>query len=238
MTNSRVAVESMLIELKLLCQQYQICNESTITMEQLFTQLGQHFQLLLKWNEKIALTRLTTPAVAARQLYFETLYAARFIDPKITSMADLGSGAGFPGLPLACLLPQLQVSLIEADHRKAAFLSETRRQLSLSNLFVINSRFEQLSAQFCLITARALESFSQQLKNIFKLGHSSQQLMLFISQSDAEQLINQPPVQLASAIPLFSSQIEMLPESQDRAILILTRLRKDENHQGYEVHEV
>ena len=89
--------------------------------------LEQHFALLLKWNARMNLTRVTDPVEAATRHYGESLFLAARLTPG--TVLDIGSGAGFPGIPAAIVRPDCQFHLIDSNQRKAVFLREASRDL-------------------------------------------------------------------------------------------------------------
>src|SRR5260370_22218386 len=129
------------------------------------SQLGQietFCALLLKWNAHMNLTAVWNPDEVITRHFGESLFAARrlFHDPARQQTAiDVGSGAGFPGIPLKIWEPTLVLTLIEANHRKAVFLREVLRALVLSKVTVFADRAEMLSYQFDLLILRALGRF-------------------------------------------------------------------------------
>lgn len=188
--------------------------------DQLLNQLATHYQLLLKWNQKIALTALTNPLAAACQHYFEALCALPYLDNNLVTGADIGSGAGFPGLPIALAKPSLTISLIEADKRKAGFLGEVRRQLQLTNLKVVCERFENVPLDYDLIMVRAIEKLETQFSRLLSASHKAQTLIFFVSKELAQRLC----ADHQELTTLYQYQIIELPESQNRAMLILKRI--------------
>ena len=94
-----------------------------------FDALVTHYRLLERWNSKISLTTVRDPSEAAVRHYGESLFLHMHV-PQATDMADIGSGAGFPGLPVGVLRPETKVYLVEAVGKKATFLEEASRQLS------------------------------------------------------------------------------------------------------------
>ncbi|MCX7603603.1 MAG: class I SAM-dependent methyltransferase, partial [Bryobacteraceae bacterium] len=86
--------------------------------------LWRHYELLERWNARINLTRVIELEEAARFHYGESLFVAAHLPEGIRTVADVGSGAGFPGFVIAVARPELEVTLIESDQRKAAFLRE------------------------------------------------------------------------------------------------------------------
>jgi 16S rRNA (guanine(527)-N(7))-methyltransferase RsmG len=92
-------------------------------------QLEAHFELLTRWNRTLNLTRIRDRAEAIERHYNESLFVARHLPSGPLRIADIGSGAGFPGFPLAVVRPEYSVTLIESHGRKAVFLSEASRKL-------------------------------------------------------------------------------------------------------------
>jgi 16S rRNA (guanine(527)-N(7))-methyltransferase RsmG len=86
--------------------------------------LWAHYALMRLWNERLNLTSVIELERAAVRHYAESLFLASLVPPSARSLADVGSGAGFPGFPLAVAIPEAEVFLIESDQRKAAFLRE------------------------------------------------------------------------------------------------------------------
>lgn len=114
--------------------------------------------LLLEWNQRISLTTVTDPAEIVKFHFGESLFAASALKISDGRLADVGSGAGFPGIPLAIAIPDLHVTLIESNAKKAAFLSEVARRLAMSKTTVLRSRMEDVRSvePFDFICARAI----------------------------------------------------------------------------------
>jgi len=88
------------------------------------SQLWAHYELLRRWNERLNLTSVIDLEKAVVRHYAESLFLASLVPTSARKIADVGSGAGFPGFPLAVALPEAELFLIESDQRKAAFLRE------------------------------------------------------------------------------------------------------------------
>jgi 16S rRNA (guanine527-N7)-methyltransferase len=116
--------------------------------------LEAHYQLLCRWNKVLNLTRIEEPEEAAERHYGESLFLATHIPPGAWTIADVGSGPGFPGLPLAISRPECSVTLIESHQRKAVFLREASR--GLPNVTVIARRVEQVESPFDWLVSRAV----------------------------------------------------------------------------------
>jgi 16S rRNA (guanine527-N7)-methyltransferase len=128
-------------------------------------QLLAYLDLLLKWNAKTNLTAIREPDQIVTRHFGESLALAEMVDELagIEASADLGSGAGFPGLPLAIYCPEIKVTLIESQNKKATFLKEVVRTLDLANVSVLNQRAEEVALKFDVVTMRAVERFTQAL---------------------------------------------------------------------------
>ena len=118
--------------------------------------LDLFLRLLLDWNNRINLVARTDPAGIRQRHIEDSLQLLPLLPAGDGPLVDLGSGAGFPGLILA-IASQRPVHLVEADHRKAAFLTEAVARLALSHVTVHPVRIESVRLQsFAVLTARAL----------------------------------------------------------------------------------
>ncbi len=126
-----------------------------------FSLLSNYVDLLLKWNAKINLIGPTTENDIWKRHIEDSLQLIALIPAKARSLVDLGSGAGLPGMVIAIHRPDLTITLVEQDQRKAAFLNEARRLLRLSHVTIEATDMYQLRGQFDVVTARALAPLSQ-----------------------------------------------------------------------------
>ncbi len=133
----------------------------------LATPLLAYLALLARWNATYNLTAIRDPREMLAKHLLDSLAMHAHLDG-IESLADLGTGPGLPGIPLAIARPGLQVTLVESNGKKARFLREAARQLKLGNASVVESRIETFDAagRFDAITARALAT----LPLILQLG--------------------------------------------------------------------
>ncbi len=133
--------------------------------------LDEYLHLLIEWNERFNLTSIKSEGDIIEKHFYDCLLAA---DPSLLiegkSVADLGSGAGFPGLVWAICFPEASFTLIEATKKKCTFLEEIARVLNLTNVIVMNARVEELPStlreSFDVITARAVS----ELRVLLELG--------------------------------------------------------------------
>ena len=106
--------------------------------------LISHTREVLRWNRSIRLTAITAPEEVAVKHILDSLLLLAF-SPFPGRILDFGSGAGYPGIPLAVALPGSRVVLLESSGRKCAFLSHVLRKLTLGNANVVNARLERRS---------------------------------------------------------------------------------------------
>jgi 16S rRNA (guanine527-N7)-methyltransferase len=118
------------------------------------TRLYEHYELLERWNQRINLTSIEPGEEMVIRHYCESLFFGAGIPNSPNSIADIGSGAGFPGVPFAILKPSCRITLVEANQRKAVFLREATR--NLPNVSVAPRRAEDLSTPFDWLIARAV----------------------------------------------------------------------------------
>lgn len=130
----------------------------------LIPHLSTYLDLLLKWNARTNLTAIRDPHEIVRRHFGESLFAAQHIGSPAT-LLDLGSGAGFPGLPIALLHPETHVTLAESQNKKATFLREVVRTLALPNVEVWAARAESLPATrlFQTVALRAVDNMEAAL---------------------------------------------------------------------------
>src|SRR6202162_5084801 len=126
-------------------------------------QIQQYIKILLTWNEKINRPQIRDPLEMLYRHFCECMYAAEAIPLKSGRLADVGSGGGFPGLPLKILRPELEVFLVESNVKKATFLAEVVRDLGLTGARVLVSRYEELDEELTpldVVCSRAVGEFS------------------------------------------------------------------------------
>jgi len=125
----------------------------------LVTQLSLYLDLLLKWNAHTNLTAIRDPEEIVRRHFGESLFAARHLPKSATTLLDFGSGAGFPGLPIALLRPDIHVTLAESQNKKSTFLREAVRILHLSTE-IWPKRVETMpeSQHFDIVALRAVDN--------------------------------------------------------------------------------
>lgn len=175
-----------------------------------------YIDLLLKWNARMNLTAVRDPEAIVTRHFGESLFAARhlFPEPVAASVADIGSGAGFPGIPIKIWNQAAGLTLIEANQRKAVFLREVIRSLKLRDVSIVSARVETLGLTADVVTIRAVERFYSVLQPAKGLVTSGGRLALLIGESQ---------VAIATALDgLIWQKPIPVPLSRSRRLLIGT----------------
>ena len=180
--------------------------------------IKNYIDLLLKWNAKLNLTSIRDPEKIVTRHFGESLFAARQLFPAgdaRESAIDIGSGAGFPGLPLKLWAPHLELTLIESNQRKATFLREVIRALDLTSTAVLSQRAESVSLQADLVTFRAVEHFERILPVALRLVRPGGRIALLIGGGQVQEAHATLPTvtwRQPHSIPLTRNEVVMIGE--------------------------
>jgi 16S rRNA (guanine527-N7)-methyltransferase len=154
-------------------------------------QIQQYIRILLVWNEKVNLTSIRDPLEILYRHFCESMYAAATVPVENGRLADVGSGGGFPGLPIKILCPNLRVFLVESNLKKATFLAEVIRELGLTDAQVLVRRYEELGEEIApldFVCSRALGEFPSFLEWAHSEQIASKQVILWIGVRDLPDL--------------------------------------------------
>ena len=202
--------------------------------------ISTYIDILLRWNARVNLTAIRDPEEIVTRHFGESLFAASHLFPHdahvgtgalarpepsrggcppahsatAPTLADIGSGAGFPGLPIKLWAPQIAVTLIESNHKKAAFLREVTRALTLTDVNIQTARAETLIGSiYDVVTLRAVERFESVLVTAAALVAPAGRLALLIGTSQHQKA--------RSSLPAFNwSEPVPIPHSRVRVLLI------------------
>ena len=156
--------------------------------QQQLEKIGAFVELLQRWNEKTNLTAIRGEEEIITRHFGESFFlASQLCEPQqVFSAIDFGSGAGFPGIPLAMYAPLARVTLIEAQNKKATFLKEAVRALALKNVNVFAGRGETFNGAANLVTLRAVEKFKQSAAAAAKLVLPGGRMGLLIAKEQVD----------------------------------------------------
>jgi 16S rRNA (guanine527-N7)-methyltransferase len=164
--------------------------------------------ILLTWNEKVNLTAIRDPLEILNRHFCESMYAAVAVPMENGRLADVGSGAGFPGLPLKIVRPELQVFLVESNMKKATFLTEVLRNIELPGTRVIVSRYEDLGedvAPLDFVCSRAVGDYEKFLAWASSEQVAAGRVILWISGRDLDAARKGPHWDWSDPIPVPNS---------------------------------
>jgi 16S rRNA (guanine527-N7)-methyltransferase len=172
-------------------------------------QIQQYIKILLTWNEKMNLTAIRDPREILYRHFCESMYAASVVPVENGRLADVGSGGGFPGLPLKIIRPDLRAILIESNLKKAAFLAEVIRELELRDTQVLVRRYEELGEEIApldFVCSRALGEFVPFLEWALSDQLATKQVILWIGARDLPEIQKIPwwdwrePIQIPQSL--------------------------------------
>jgi 16S rRNA (guanine527-N7)-methyltransferase len=181
-------------------------------------QIQQYMRLLLTWNEKINLTAIRDPLEILHRHFCESMYAAVAVPVENGRLADVGSGAGFPGIPLKIIRPDLLTILVESNVKKATFLAEVLRTIELPDTRVLVSRYEELGEEITpidFVCSRAVGEFQPFLEWAASERVAAKQVILWIGGRDLDQARRGMHWEWREPIPV--------PNSLRRYLLVGTR---------------
>jgi len=194
-----------------------------LSPEQL-SNISIYIDLLLRWNARVNLTAIRQPEEIVTRHFGESLFAARhlFRSPQLdfsqapVRLIDIGSGAGFPGLPIKIWAPNLHATLTESNHKKATFLREVIRTLRLTSIDVFAGRAEDFPTPADFVTVRAVERFELILPTALRLVAANGSLALMIGEAQVQSVGERAPdLQWLEPMPI--------PLSSSRVLLIGSR---------------
>lgn len=164
-------------------------------LEPLSLELNERFyayqRLLVKWNSRLNLSGIRSEDEILRRHFVECIFCARHLPDGVGTLLDFGSGAGFPGIPIALCRPEIAVTLAESQAKKSAFLREAVRVLELK-ADVYAGRAENLSLQFDAVAMRAVDKMGEAIPGAVGRISPGGSLVLMVSRAShfAEQFPN------------------------------------------------
>jgi 16S rRNA (guanine527-N7)-methyltransferase len=195
----------------------------------ILAQLQSYLDLLLRWNARMNLTAVRDPEQVVTRHFGESLFAARVLlgenaDNAELKLADVGSGAGFPGIPMKLFAPEVELTLIESQSKKATFLREVIRTLGLKRVGIFCGRAEQWNKTADLVTLRAVEQFERALPVVARLVAGRGKLCLLVGAGQvplARQILGATwEWQAPDVVPRTNGRVVMVGRRSESAILL------------------
>ncbi len=195
----------------------------------LLASISIYVDMLIRWNARMNLTAIRDPENIVTRHFGESLFAARHLFPASeaplkpaeqlvkTRLADVGSGAGFPGIPIKLWAPEISLTLIESNQKKSVFLREISRALTLTDIDIQTVRAETLpAASFDVVTLRAVEKFQTVLPAAMSLVAPGGRLALLIGAGQISQA--------ESLLSKFNTKMPIpLPDSESRCLIVASK---------------
>ena len=172
-----------------------------------------YLSLLLRWNGRVNLTAIRDEEGILKRHFIESIACARSLPAEIGTLLDFGSGAGFPGLPIALCRQEIAVTLAESQGKKAAFLSEAVRVLGV-DANVHSGRAETLGSQFDCVTLRAVDKMEKAVQAAARLVRPGGWLALMTTENELERL------KLAAGAQFAWAGVVRLPGGEDRLLAL------------------
>jgi 16S rRNA (guanine527-N7)-methyltransferase len=177
--------------------------------------IQQYLTVLLRWNRSINLTALEDPMEILARHFGESVFAASILKLGGSRLADVGTGPGFPGLPMKIAAPGIYLSLIEPNLKKCAFLTEVVQALGLADVAIIKKRYDETSigdALFDFVCSRALGDYSNLLPWASRSLKPGGRVALWLGTDESIRVGRRSEFIWDSPVPI--------PESRRRVILL------------------
>jgi 16S rRNA (guanine527-N7)-methyltransferase len=181
----------------------------------LASSFAAYLLLILRWSQRVNLTAIRDEDGILSRHFVESISCARALPVGIATLLDLGSGGGFPGIPIALCRPEISVTLAESQGKKAAFLQEAVRLLGISAK-IHGRRAEELQVRFDCVTLRAVDRMPQAVQIAADFVREGGWLVLMTTQSEAAglQSVAGPSFSWSALIPLPGSAERLLAFGQ------------------------
>lgn len=170
---------------------------------------------LVRWSARISLTSIGDTEDILKFHFGESIFALNAVPIDHGRLADVGAGAGFPGLALKVARPDVHITLLESNAKKCVFLEEVIRALALQNTDVVRSRFETLDwdrPRVDVVTSRALGQLPELLSFAHSILVGTGRLVLWLGQDDVKSISTSLGFQWQSPI--------LIPQSRRRFLLV------------------
>lgn len=192
-----------------------------ITEDQL-NQLDKFYQIMIEWNEKINLTRITEEQDVYLKHFYDSLTLNKVVNLKeINTLCDVGTGAGFPGIVLKIVFPNLKVTLIDSLQKRVNYLNEVIKELNLKDIIAIHSRGEDYIGLFDLVTSRAVANIEKLVDYTMHLVSKSG-IFVAMKGNIEEELTNEVKNKLERKYKILGIEEFLLPiENSKRSLIIL-----------------
>ena len=194
-------------------------------------QLNKYYNLLIDWNSKINLTRITEKKDVYLKHFYDSLTISKVVNlNNYSTLLDFGTGAGFPGIVLKIFYPNLEITLVDSLNKRVTFLKEVIEKLGLTKIKVYHQRIEELERiQYDIITTRAVANLKKLLEYTNGLIENNTKFIPLKAHVDDEIKDSTPLLQKLN-LKITKQETFYLPyEESLRNILVIEKNNKTDN---------
>lgn len=196
-------------------------------------QFRLYFELLVEWNEKMNLTAITDQPSVYLKHFYDSISAVFYIDFKnVTTLCDVGAGAGFPSIPIKICFPHLQVTIVDSLNKRIQFLNHLSEQLQLNQMTFVHARAEefgqnpQYREKFDIVTARAVARLSVLSELCVPLVKKHGTFVAMKAALAAEEMQDAKPALKVLGVEFRNEHSFTLPiENSERSIFVFEKVK-------------
>lgn len=194
-----------------------------LTEDQL-KKLNKFYNLLIGWNQKINLTRITNKEDVYLKHFYDSLTIVKEVDlTKVNTLCDVGTGAGFPGIVLKIVFPNLNITLVDALQKRVNYLNKVIEELELKNIKAIHIRAEDLKETYDIVTARAVANIEKLITYTMHLVNKDGKLVALKGNIE-EELTDKVKQKINNKYHIKTINKFLLPKEQShRSIVIIEK---------------
>ena len=194
-----------------------------LTEDQL-KKLNKFYNLLIEWNQKIHLTRITNKEDVYLKHFYDSLTIVKEVDlTKVNTLCDVGTGAGFPGIVLKIVFPNLNITLVDALQKRVNYLNKVIEELELKNIKAIHIRAEDLKETYDIVTARAVANIEKLITYTMHLVNKDGKLVALKGNIE-EELTDKVKQKINNKYHIKTINKFLLPKEQShRSIVIIEK---------------
>lgn len=191
-------------------------------------QFKKYFELLVEWNEKMNLTAITDQPSVYLKHFYDSVSASFYFDfSKVTTVCDVGAGAGFPSIPIKICFPHLHVTIVDSLNKRITFLNHLSEELHLENVQFVHARAEEFGQnpkyreQFDVVLARAVARLSVLSELCVPLVKQGGYFVALKASAGAEELKDAKKALATLGVKLKEEHNFLLPEENSERILYI-----------------
>lgn len=186
--------------------------------------LEKFYNLLIEWNQKINLTRIVGKEEVYLKHFYDSLTIVKAINlTKIENLCDVGTGAGFPGIVLKIVYPNLKITLVDSLLKRVNYLNSIINELELDNIKAIHTRGEDLKETFDIVTARAVANIEKLLTYTMHLVNKNG-LFIAMKGNIDEELTTEVLSKINKKYKIIKIEKFLLPkENSQRSLVIIKK---------------